>query len=170
MLAAAERMLAIGGGLVVAVDGAIRAEVPLPLGGVISDQPMGVLAGQITTCQRVLSDLGCVRENPLLSAQVVTFIAIPALRIPGAGTMGCSAEPAGPFDRGWGRIGRPMATTREKPVPIDQEILERLNRGILQRTGAYRTDDHIVLRSGRHTSEYVAKALVTTEPTFTEVP
>ena len=58
--------------------------------------------------------------------------------------------------------------TREKAVPIDQEILERLNRGILHRTGAYRTDEHIVLRSGRHTSEYVAKALVTTEPTFTE--
>ena len=58
--------------------------------------------------------------------------------------------------------------TREKPVPIDPEILERLNRGILQRTGAYRTDDHFVLRSGRHTSEYVAKTLVTTEPTFTE--
>jgi len=81
MLVAAERMLAIGGGVVVAVDGAIRAEVPLPLGGIISDQPMGVLAGHIATCQRVLSDLGCVRENPLLSAQVVTFIAIPALRI-----------------------------------------------------------------------------------------
>jgi orotate phosphoribosyltransferase len=57
---------------------------------------------------------------------------------------------------------------REKQVPIDDEILERLNRGILLRTGAYKTDDHIVLRSGRHTSEYVAKTLVTTEPTFTE--
>lgn len=58
--------------------------------------------------------------------------------------------------------------SREKPVPIDEDILERLNRGILQRTGAYRTNVHIVLRSGRHTSEYVAKALVTTEPAFTE--
>jgi orotate phosphoribosyltransferase len=57
---------------------------------------------------------------------------------------------------------------REKSAPIDDEILERLNRGILLRTGAYKTDDHIVLRSGRHTSEYVAKTLVTTEPTFTE--
>jgi orotate phosphoribosyltransferase len=57
---------------------------------------------------------------------------------------------------------------REKVTPIDEAILERLNRGILLRTGAYKTDDHIVLRSGRHTSEYVAKALVTTEPTFTE--
>lgn len=58
--------------------------------------------------------------------------------------------------------------TREKPGPIDPDILERLNLGILLRTGAYRTDEHLVLRSGRHTSEYVAKALVTTEPTFTE--
>jgi orotate phosphoribosyltransferase len=57
---------------------------------------------------------------------------------------------------------------REKAAPIDDAILERLNRGILLRTGAYRTDDHVVLRSGRHTSEYVAKTLVTTEPTFTE--
>jgi len=57
---------------------------------------------------------------------------------------------------------------REKTTPIDEAILERLNRGILLRTGAYHTDDHVVLRSGRHTSEYVAKALVTTEPTFTE--
>jgi orotate phosphoribosyltransferase len=57
---------------------------------------------------------------------------------------------------------------RDKPVPIDEATLERLNRGILLRTGAYKTDDHIVLRSGRHTSEYVAKTLVTTEPTFTE--
>ena len=82
--------------------------------------------------------------------------------------MGCSAESGGSPGRGGGRIGRRMATIHEKPVPIDQEILERLNRGILLRTGAYRTDDHIILRSGRHTSEYVAKALVTTEPTFTE--
>ena len=57
---------------------------------------------------------------------------------------------------------------RERTTPIDDATLERLNRGILLRTGAYRTDDHIVLRSGRHTSEYIAKALVTTEPTFTE--
>lgn len=81
MLLAAERMLAIGGGVVVAVDGVIRAEVPLPLGGTISDQPMGALAGQIAACQQALSELGCVRENPFLSAQVLTFIAIPAFRI-----------------------------------------------------------------------------------------
>ena len=67
--------------MVVASDGSIRAEVPLPLGGVTSDRTMDVLAGQIARFQRTLSELGCVRENPLLSAQVLTFTAIPAMRI-----------------------------------------------------------------------------------------
>jgi adenine deaminase len=81
MLVAAGRMLAMGGGLVVAADGATIAEIPLPLGGITSDQPMGVLARQMTEFHRALSELGCIRENPLLSAQVLTFLAIPALRI-----------------------------------------------------------------------------------------
>jgi adenine deaminase len=81
MLVAAERMLALGGGLVVAAGGVPIAEVPLPLGGVTSDQPMDVLAGQIGEIRQALSELGCVRENPFLSAQVLTFTAIPALRI-----------------------------------------------------------------------------------------
>jgi adenine deaminase len=42
---------------------------------------MPVLARQIEELHRALRDLGCVRENPFLSAQVVTFTAIPALRI-----------------------------------------------------------------------------------------
>lgn len=57
---------------------------------------------------------------------------------------------------------------RPGPPQIDPEILDRINRGILRRTGGYRTDEHLVLPSGRHTSEYVEKALVTTEPAFTE--
>lgn len=81
LLAAAERMLALGGGVVAAAGGAIVAEVPLPLGGIISDQPMEVLAAQIARFQRAVAELGCIRENPFLSAQVVTFTAIPALRI-----------------------------------------------------------------------------------------
>jgi orotate phosphoribosyltransferase len=51
---------------------------------------------------------------------------------------------------------------------MDAEILERINRGIILRTGAYLTNDHFVLPSGRHTQEYVEKALATTEPAFTE--
>ena len=81
MLVAVERVLTLGGGLVVAADGAVQAEVPLPVGGITSEQPMGVLARELSEAQRALAELGCVRENPFLSAQALTFLAIPALRI-----------------------------------------------------------------------------------------
>jgi orotate phosphoribosyltransferase len=51
---------------------------------------------------------------------------------------------------------------------IDPDVLERINRGILLRTGAFLTNDHFVLSSGRHAEEYLAKILITTEPSFTE--
>jgi adenine deaminase len=81
MLAAAERMIALGGGIVVAAGGSSIAEVPLPLGGVTSQESMPALAAQLTQLNQALRDLGCIRANPLLSAQVLTFTAIPALRI-----------------------------------------------------------------------------------------
>lgn len=51
---------------------------------------------------------------------------------------------------------------------MEAEVLERINRGILLRTGAYLTNGHFVISSGRHAREYVEKRLVTTEPAFTE--
>lgn len=51
---------------------------------------------------------------------------------------------------------------------MEADVLERMNRGIILRTGAYLTNDHFVISSGRHAREYVEKRLVTTEPGFTE--
>lgn len=51
---------------------------------------------------------------------------------------------------------------------MEAQVLERISRGIILRTGAYLTNDHFVISSGRHAREYVEKRLVTTEPAFTE--
>lgn len=51
---------------------------------------------------------------------------------------------------------------------MEAQVLERISRGIIMRTGAYLTNDHFVISSGRHAREYVEKRLVTTEPAFTE--
>jgi adenine deaminase len=81
MLAAAERMQALGGGFVVVADGRVEAEVAMPQGGIFSDQPVDSLAEALRRAHRALQALGCRRQDPLLSAQVLTFTAIPALRI-----------------------------------------------------------------------------------------
>lgn len=51
---------------------------------------------------------------------------------------------------------------------LDADVRERIHLEILRRTGAYRTDDHFLLPSGHHAPEFIDKALVTTEPSFTE--
>jgi orotate phosphoribosyltransferase len=51
---------------------------------------------------------------------------------------------------------------------MDALVRDKLHLEILRRTGAYRADDHFLLPSGHHAPEYIDKALVTTEPSFTE--
>src|SRR5438128_10200822 len=57
---------------------------------------------------------------------------------------------------------------RKDPVAVETEVREKIHLEILKRTGAYHANDHVLLPSGQHTSEYMEKTLVTTEPSFTE--
>jgi orotate phosphoribosyltransferase len=54
------------------------------------------------------------------------------------------------------------------PTAVEAEVREKIHLEILKRTGAYHSNDHVLLPSGHHTSEYIEKTLVTTEPSFTE--
>ena len=60
------------------------------------------------------------------------------------------------------------AAARKDPAAVETEVREKIHLEILKRTGAYHANDHILLPSGQHTSEYIEKTLVTTEPSFTE--
>ncbi|HSF05763.1 MAG TPA: phosphoribosyltransferase family protein [Methylomirabilota bacterium] len=57
---------------------------------------------------------------------------------------------------------------RKDPSAVEAEVREKIHLEILKRTGAYHANDHVLLPSGQHTSEYIEKTLVTTEPSFTE--
>ena len=57
---------------------------------------------------------------------------------------------------------------RQTDSQMDAEVREKIHLEILKRTGAYHANDHVLLPSGHHTSEYIEKTLVTTEPSFTE--
>src|SRR5215470_1233643 len=60
------------------------------------------------------------------------------------------------------------AAARKDPAAVETEVREKIHLEILKRTGAYHANDHILLPSGQHTTEYIEKTLVTTEPSFTE--
>src|SRR5512132_2493689 len=58
--------------------------------------------------------------------------------------------------------------TAKDNARMDAEVREKIHLEILKRTGAYHANDHVLLPSGQHTTEYIEKTLVTTEPSFTE--
>jgi orotate phosphoribosyltransferase len=60
------------------------------------------------------------------------------------------------------------AAPKKDPAAVEAEVREKIHLEILKRTGAYHANDHVLLPSGQHTTEYIEKTLVTTEPSFTE--
>jgi len=61
-----------------------------------------------------------------------------------------------------------VTASKKDPIAVEAEVREKIHLEILKRTGAYHSNDHVLLPSGHHTSEYIEKTLVTTEPSFTE--
>ncbi len=60
------------------------------------------------------------------------------------------------------------AVSRRDTAEMEVAVREKIHLDILKRTGAYHANDHVLLPSGHHSSEYIEKTLVTTEPSFIE--
>lgn len=88
MAGAVRRLVALGGG-VVAVDGqgAVLADVALPLGGVASPAPVEEIARRLRAIEDAARRLGCRVARPLLTLMTLTFQAIPALRLTPGGLL-----------------------------------------------------------------------------------
>ncbi|RJQ24896.1 MAG: adenine deaminase [Peptococcaceae bacterium] len=74
-----------GGGFGVCIDGKIVAELPLPIGGCISDRPLPVVAAKIKEINQLIISLGYPHYRPTLGLQVFTFLGVPALRLSSEG-------------------------------------------------------------------------------------
>ena len=81
MAAAVNRLLEIGGGIVVYAGGKVLAEIEMPLGGMLSLEPMETLAHKLLQIQQAAASLGCVSPDIRLSLCVLTTGAIPFLRM-----------------------------------------------------------------------------------------
>jgi adenine deaminase len=81
MALAANRLLDLGGGLVVSAGDQILAEMPLPIMGLISEQPLPELNGQIKALEQAFLTLGSGLERPFLTLQTFCFTGLPFIRL-----------------------------------------------------------------------------------------
>ena len=81
MRAAVERIVELGGGMVVAADGAVQAELPLPVAGILSDAPLADVVAQGHACVAAARELGCVLDSPFQTLAFLALSVIPSLKI-----------------------------------------------------------------------------------------
>jgi len=81
MAAAVNRIATLQGGAVVCVDGHVRAELALPIFGLLSEAPLPEIVADLDSINAELQRLGCRFADPLLTLVTLTGAAIPFLRI-----------------------------------------------------------------------------------------
>lgn len=81
MALAANRLGAIGGGFVVAAGGALRAELPLPIAGLMSDRPQEEVADALVALRAAAAALGGTLPEPFLQVAFLPLAVIPHLKI-----------------------------------------------------------------------------------------
>jgi adenine deaminase len=81
MALAVNRLLQIKGGWVVSEGEHILAEIPMPVMGVISEEPLPVINEQIDALEKTIQDLGSALERPFLTIQTFCFTGLPFIRL-----------------------------------------------------------------------------------------
>jgi OHCU decarboxylase len=76
---------------VVARDGVVRGELPLPVAGLLSDQPVEVVAGRLEELQRMLAEQGVDIGAPFMTLSFLALSVIPSLKITDLGLVDVDA-------------------------------------------------------------------------------
>lgn len=81
MVLAANSVIARQGGLVVVRDGKIVAEMPLPVAGILTEDPLPLAAERLAAVTRALRDQGWGNSNPVMSLCTIALPVSPALKV-----------------------------------------------------------------------------------------
>jgi adenine deaminase len=81
MYAAALQLIRMGGGQCVVSDARVIEELPLPIAGLVSDQPLEFVRKKVDTLIDAARNLGCVLPDPFMTLSFLALSPIPALKV-----------------------------------------------------------------------------------------
>ena len=91
MRVAVERLAERGGGIVAVDHGIVRAELPLPIAGLISDRPLEDVIAASRICLEAARDLGCSLDSPFQTMAFLVLSVIPHLKLTDRGLVDVDA-------------------------------------------------------------------------------
>ena len=81
MAACASRLAEIGGGIAIADGGRVVEELPLPVAGLMSDQPLAFVHERLRSMERRLVGMGVTMTAPFMTLSFLALSVIPELKI-----------------------------------------------------------------------------------------
>ena len=90
MLTAARRTDEMGGGLCAALGEKVLAELPLPIAGLMSDQPLGRVVEELAGLRKALAPI-CSHPEPFMALSFVCLPVIPKLKLTDRGLVDVDA-------------------------------------------------------------------------------
>ena len=81
MMAAAHAVADMGGGLAAVENGAVRASLPLPIAGLMSDQPLEAVREEMGKLLVVAQEMGSRLRDPFMAMSFLALPVIPALKL-----------------------------------------------------------------------------------------
>ena len=78
---AVKKVEALGGGLVAAADGKVIAALPLPIAGLLSDQPLDKVVKKLEEVEKAAAELGSKLAAPFATLSFLALPVIPELRL-----------------------------------------------------------------------------------------
>lgn len=91
MACAVNRLIDLEGGFVAVAGGKVRAELPLPIAGLLSDRPFEEVAGRLRRLRETMRGMGTTLEEPLLQLAFLPLPVIPHLKITDRGLVDVDA-------------------------------------------------------------------------------
>lgn len=85
MVVAANTLAEAGGGMVVVKDGKVLAILPLPIAGLMSDEPVEEVQSNVDRLAQAWKALGCQLASPFMTMALLSLPVIPELRITNRG-------------------------------------------------------------------------------------
>jgi adenine deaminase len=87
MVTALRRVRELGGGMVLAHEGQVLEEIPLPIGGLMSAGSLKDVATQMGAMKATLREMGCPLEDPVFTLGFLSFSALPWIRLTPSGLL-----------------------------------------------------------------------------------
>src|SRR6185295_855605 len=98
MLRAVQRLTELGGGLVVVENRGVRAELPLPVAGLLSTGTAEEAVAATEACLDAVRTLGCELNSPFQTLSFLALSVIPALKITDRGLVDVDRFELGPLE------------------------------------------------------------------------